>query len=63
MTKPLPTSMRLDPVLKAALQKAALADGRSLANLIDRVLRGWLIDKGHLPRSADKSDLSDKKPS
>ncbi len=50
MGRPVPTSMRLDPVLKTALDKAAKADGRSLASLISRILRAWLIDNGHMPR-------------
>jgi hypothetical protein len=44
MARPLPTSLRLDPEIKAALEKAAAADGRSMANLIDRILRMWLAN-------------------
>ena len=40
--RPLPTSIRLDPELKTRLEIAAASDGRSLSNLIDRVLRAWL---------------------
>lgn len=53
MARPLPTSIRLDPDLKAALEEAAAADGRSLANMIDRILRAWLEERGHkLARTA-----------
>jgi len=36
---PSPTSLRLDPELKAALEKLAEADERSLSSYIARVLR------------------------
>ena len=36
--------------LKAALEQAALEDGRSVSSLVDRVLRAWLVERGHLPR-------------
>jgi predicted transcriptional regulator len=38
MTKPLPTSLRLDPKLKERLQKLADAEHRSLTNLIEKIL-------------------------
>jgi len=38
MNKTLPFSMRLDPELKAKLQKLADADRRSLTNYIELVL-------------------------
>ncbi len=52
MVRPLPTSMRLDAEVKAALEKAAAADGRSVSNLTDRILREWLAAKGYLPVEA-----------
>ena len=48
MARALPTSIRLDPDIKAALEKAATADGRSVSNLMDRILREWLVKKKHL---------------
>jgi len=48
MARPIPTSFRLDPEIKAALEKAAEVDGRSMANLTDRILRAWLTENGHL---------------
>ncbi len=54
MAKPLPTSIRLDPELKSALEKAATADGRSLANFIDRILREWLTNAAHTESRSKK---------
>jgi len=48
MKRALPTSIRLDPEIKAGLERAATADGRSISNLLDRILREWLVAKGHL---------------
>ena len=48
MARTLPTSMRLDPEIKAALERAAKDDGRSVSGLVERILRGWLVEKGYL---------------
>lgn len=48
MARTLPTSIRLDPEIKAGLERAATADGRSVSNLLDRIVREWLGAKGHL---------------
>jgi predicted transcriptional regulator len=48
MARPIPTSMRLDPDLKAALERAAKHDGRSASSMLDRILRAWLVEKGFL---------------
>ena len=48
MPRQVPTSMRLDPEIKTALEKAATADGRSVSNLTDRILREWLTKGGYL---------------
>lgn len=42
------TAMRLRPAAKTALRKAAEADGRSMTNLMERVLEDWLKEKGLL---------------
>ena len=55
MARPLPTSMRLDADVKAALEKAAAADGRSVSNLTDRILREWLTGRGYLQPEAAAS--------
>lgn len=48
MARTAPTSMRLDPEVKAALERAAKADDRSVSSLVTRILRAWLIEHGHL---------------
>jgi predicted transcriptional regulator len=40
--KTLPVSVRLPPETKAALERAAKADHRSLSSLIEKVLVDWL---------------------
>ena len=40
--------MRFPSDVKAALQRAAKAEDRSMSNLALAVLRQWLIDHGHL---------------
>lgn len=47
---PKPTSFRMDPNLKAALETAAAEDGRSISQMLDRILRAWLIERGYLPK-------------
>jgi len=49
--KPLPTSLRLDPKIKKALEKAAEADSRSMSNMIEKILTDWLRERGFLPKS------------
>jgi len=40
--KTLPVSLRLAPETKAALERAAKADHRSLSSLIEKILSDWL---------------------
>jgi hypothetical protein len=46
--KPVVTTMRFDAALKAALAKAAEADGRSSTSLAVKILGDWLKEKGYL---------------
>jgi hypothetical protein len=48
MNKPTPTSVRLPPEVKAALEKAAAADTRSLSSMIEKIVTDWLKKRGHL---------------
>jgi len=50
----LPTSVRLDADLKAALARAAEDDGRSVSSLMDRILRAWLVARGYLAKPRAK---------
>ena len=50
--KALPVSVRLPPAVKAAAEKAAKEDTRSLSSLIEKVLTEHLKAKGYLRTSA-----------
>jgi hypothetical protein len=41
-------------MLKLALERAASADHRPLANLVQIVLREWAVKNGHLDESQNK---------
>ncbi len=43
-------NLRIDPELKAAAEKAAAADRRSLTSLVEKLLEGYLRDRGFLGR-------------
>jgi hypothetical protein len=45
---PNPVSFRLKPEIKAAAQRAAADDHRSLSSLIEKVLAEYLQKKGYL---------------
>jgi predicted DNA-binding protein len=49
MTKTLPFSMRLRPEMKAALQRLADADRRSLTNYVEAVLYAHIEEKERKP--------------
>jgi len=51
-SKSLPVSFRLPPAVKAAAEKAAKEDARSLSSLIEKVLTDHLKAKGYLRTSA-----------
>lgn len=54
MVKDSAISVRLDSPLKLALERAAAADHRPLANLVQVILREWAVAKGHLPAEGSK---------
>lgn len=45
MTKSFPISFRLDPNEKAALEKAAAEDARSVSSLLTLIVRQWLAER------------------
>lgn len=49
MVKTSAISMRVSDAVKAAVEKAAADDGRSLASYVERVLILHLKEKGYLP--------------
>ncbi|WP_198365119.1 hypothetical protein [Roseomonas sp. KE0001] len=46
-------NLRLLPEMKAAAEKAASDDQRSLTSLIEKLLADHLREKGYLPRAED----------
>ena len=53
MVKSPSLGVRLPPEVKAAAEKAAKDDVRSLSSLVEKVLTEWLRDKGYLPQPAE----------
>jgi len=50
MVKTPSLGVRLQPDVKAALERAATEDDRSLSSLVERILKEWLRAKGFLPQ-------------
>lgn len=50
MQKSVPISFRLPPETKAALEKAAKEDTRSVSSLIEKVITDFLKEKELLPK-------------
>lgn len=48
--KPLPVSFRLSAEVKAAAEKAAADDHRSLSSLLEKLLSDYLRKKGYLKK-------------
>ena len=41
-------SIRVEPKIKAAVQKAAAADRRTVASFVEKILAEYLVKKGYL---------------
>lgn len=52
MAKTPSLGIRVQPETKAALDKAAKDDLRSVSSLIEKILVEWLRAKGYLPKGA-----------
>jgi hypothetical protein len=50
MTKTSAISVRVTDDVKAAAEKAAADDSRSLASLVEKILREFLKKNGYLPK-------------
>ncbi len=48
MAKNAVISIRTDPALKDALEGAAEWDSRTLAGLVEKILKDWAVEKGYL---------------
>jgi hypothetical protein len=53
---------RIRPDTKEALGRAAAADDRSVSSLTELVLRGWLVERGYLPRAVEGEKLAPREP-
>lgn len=51
MAKTAALSFRVADDLKAGLEQAATADGRSVSSLVERILRAWLIQQTRASQS------------
>lgn len=49
-TKTAQVNLRITPSLKAAAEKAAVDDQRSLTSLVEKLLTDYARDKGYLPK-------------
>lgn len=49
-----PLFIRVHPEVKAAVEKAAAEDQRSVAVFVERLLVDWLREKGYLPPKEPK---------
>lgn len=50
MAKTAAISVRVADAVKAAAEKAAADDSRTVAALVDKILTDWLREKGYLPK-------------
>ena len=57
MVRTEPLGVRISPELKAKLIAAAQAEDRSLASLVERVLREWLAEQSPNSRPKPPADL------
>ena len=50
MNKSVPISFRLPAETKAALEKAAREDARSVSSMLEKLVSDFLKEKGYLPK-------------
>ena len=50
MPKTAALAFRIDAKTKAALEKAAQSDSRSVSSLVDKIITEWLRDNSYLPK-------------
>jgi hypothetical protein len=49
MAKDAALGFRIPAEVKAALERAAKADDRSVSSMVERILKSWLTENGYLP--------------
>lgn len=50
-------AIRVPPDIKAAVQKAADDDRRTVSSLIEKVLAEWLTERSYLTKESDQREL------
>jgi hypothetical protein len=50
MVKTPSLGVRVEPETKAALERAAADDDRTVSSLVERILKEWLREKGYLKK-------------
>jgi hypothetical protein len=50
-------AIRVPPDIKAAVQKAADDDRRTVSSLIEKVLAEWLTERSYLTKERDQREL------
>jgi len=61
MAKSLSLGVRLQPEVKAALERAAKEDLRSVSGLVEKILHDWLTEHGHMQAPAAPKAAARKK--
>jgi len=54
MARTNPLGVRVQPEIKAAVERAAKDDDRSVSSLVERILQEWLRARGYLSEAAEK---------
>jgi hypothetical protein len=55
MTKTSALAFRIETEMKAAIEKAALDDARSVSSMVEKILGQWLRDHGYLEKPKAKA--------
>ena len=55
MARSVQIGSRISPEVMEALKRAAETDDRSIASMLDRILREWLTEHGHMAAAAAKT--------
>jgi hypothetical protein len=58
MSKTSAISVRVTARVKAAAEKAAAADSRSVASLVEKILAEWLRERGFLAKLPDAGSIA-----
>jgi hypothetical protein len=57
-----PRAVRMPPDVYEAVQRAAVAEDRTITSLIIRILRTWLVQRGYLPKPTGQTKPAPRRP-